>query len=80
MNACWHALWPECVNNFSGFPEVKTQVREIISLAHTIGGEGFVDMNEDDVADLIGSHDAEPSVEELIQLQDDERHTPKAVG
>ena len=46
LNACWYALWPECVNNFSGFPAVSEQVRDIVNLAHTVGGEGFSDMTE----------------------------------
>ena len=73
LNACWYALWPECVNNFSGFPAFSEQVRDIVNLAHTVGGEDFSDMTEEDVADLIDSHAAEPSVEELIQLQEDDK-------
>lgn len=37
-----------------------------------VGKKGFDDMTEDDVAEIIDSHDVEPSVEELIQLQEEE--------
>ena len=72
MNACWNALWPESVNNFRGFPKVDEQIKDILKMAREVGGEGFDDMTEDDVAEIIDSHDVEPSVEELIQLQEEE--------
>ncbi|KAG0716676.1 hypothetical protein GWK47_009118 [Chionoecetes opilio] len=39
----------------------------------TVGGEGFSDMTEEDVAELIDSHGAEPSVEEIIQMNEDDQ-------
>ncbi|KAG0719331.1 hypothetical protein GWK47_050719 [Chionoecetes opilio] len=73
LNACWYALWPECVNDFNGFPAVTQQMKDIVDLAHTVGGEGFSDMTEEDVAELIDSHGAEPSVEEIIQMNEDDQ-------
>ncbi|XP_045137210.1 tigger transposable element-derived protein 1-like [Portunus trituberculatus] len=72
INACWNALWPECVHDFRGFPTVHSQMQDIISLAHTVGEEGFDDMTEEDVDDVIDSHDAEPSSKELLQLEEEE--------
>ncbi|XP_045105427.1 tigger transposable element-derived protein 1-like [Portunus trituberculatus] len=59
INACWNALWPECVHDFRGFTTVHSQVQDIISLAHTVGEEGFDDMTEEDV-------------DELLQLEEEE--------
>ncbi|KAG0726325.1 Tigger transposable element-derived protein 1 [Chionoecetes opilio] len=73
LNARWYALWPECVNDFNGFPAVTQQMKDIVDLAHTVGGEGFSDMTEEDVAELIDSHGAEPSVEEIIQMNEDDQ-------
>ncbi|KAG0724693.1 hypothetical protein GWK47_040059 [Chionoecetes opilio] len=49
------------------------QMKDIVDLAHTVGGEGFSDMTEEDVAELIDSHGAEPSVEEIIQMNEDDQ-------
>ncbi|KAG0729171.1 hypothetical protein GWK47_030889 [Chionoecetes opilio] len=48
-------------------------MKDIVDLAHTVGGEGFSDMTEEDVAELIDSHGAEPSVEEIIQMNEDDQ-------
>lgn len=48
------------------------QIKDILKMAREVGGEGFDDMTEDDVAEIIDSHNVEPSVEELIQLQEEE--------
>ncbi|KAG0713865.1 hypothetical protein GWK47_015263 [Chionoecetes opilio] len=34
---------------------VTQQMKDIVDLAHTVGGEGFSDMTEEDVAELIDS-------------------------
>ncbi|KAG0727831.1 hypothetical protein GWK47_033817 [Chionoecetes opilio] len=52
---------------------VTQQMKDIVDLAHTVGGEGFSDMTEEDVAELIDSHGAEPSVEEIIQMNEDDQ-------
>ncbi|KAG0725005.1 Tigger transposable element-derived protein 1 [Chionoecetes opilio] len=40
---------------------------------HNIARTGFSDMTEEDVAELIDSHGAEPSVEEIIQMNEDDQ-------
>ncbi|KAG0712370.1 Tigger transposable element-derived protein 1 [Chionoecetes opilio] len=51
---------------------VTQQMKDIVDLAHTVGGEGFSDMTEEDVAELIDSHGA-TSVEEIIQMNEDDQ-------
>ena len=70
-HVCWRSLWPECVNNFTGFPEVSNQIQEIVRLARSVGGEGFDEITEEDVVEFVNSQDEEPTLEELIQLNED---------
>ncbi|XP_055616653.1 tigger transposable element-derived protein 1-like [Toxorhynchites rutilus septentrionalis] len=51
LNACWRSIWPERVKKRPRAEETD-DVSEIILLAHAIGGEGFNDMNSDDVEEL----------------------------
>lgn len=56
INACWKTLWPDCVDSFEGFsPEdqVDESVKKKVLLARRIGGEGFTDMEEEDVMTLV---------------------------
>nr|XP_020660653.1 tigger transposable element-derived protein 1-like [Pogona vitticeps] len=56
VNACWKNLWGEVVNDFKGFPEIDREVRKITEAARRIGGEGFVDMIDEEVKEHIESH------------------------
>lgn len=33
LNACWHQLWPEVVNNFKGFSFIENEAKEIVQIA-----------------------------------------------
>ncbi|KAG0714211.1 hypothetical protein GWK47_014545 [Chionoecetes opilio] len=66
-------LLAQCVNDFNGFPAVTQQMKDIVDLAHTVGVKAFSDMTEEDVAELIDSHGAEASVEEIIQMNEDDQ-------
>lgn len=68
MNGVWRKLWPDCVNEFRGFPSTQTVVREIVGLAHDVG---FNDVDEDDINELLGSHDEELTNEDLIVMEQD---------
>jgi hypothetical protein len=49
VNACWKNLWSEVVNDFKGFPAIDGEVKKIIRIARQVGGEGFVDMIDEEV-------------------------------
>ncbi|KAG0721415.1 Tigger transposable element-derived protein 1 [Chionoecetes opilio] len=66
MNAVWKKLWPECVHNFKGFPEPTPVVREIVNLAHTAGMD---EVGEEDIVELLASHDEELSNEDLMAIE-----------
>lgn len=66
MNAVWKKIWPECVHNFAGFPQVCPVVTEVVSLAHKAGME---EVDEEDVNELLTSHEQELTNEELIAIE-----------
>ncbi|KYO46932.1 nucleolar MIF4G domain-containing protein 1 [Alligator mississippiensis] len=68
LNACWHELWPEIVNDFRGFPTIDNQIPDIVRLAKWLGGEGFEDIEDVEVVELFDSHQQESTNEELEQL------------
>lgn len=38
MNEVWHKLWPECINDFTGFiTKREPLVKEIVGLANHVG-------------------------------------------
>ena len=71
LNCGWRSLWPEVVNNFQGFDSVDRVINQIIDAARRIGGDGFVDMTEQDVHELLDSHDEVPSDEDLIAISEE---------
>lgn len=68
MNAVWRKLWKECVHNVRGCVNPYSEVHEIVSLGQKVGGEGFEDLQEIDIIDLLQSHEEELSVEDLMEL------------
>ncbi|XP_062716774.1 tigger transposable element-derived protein 1-like [Aedes albopictus] len=50
LNACWKPLWPECVR---GKTPKDFDDRELILLAHAVGGKGFDDFSSEDVNELL---------------------------
>lgn len=74
MNACWYKLWPEVVHDFEGFPSIHGEVSRIVELARNVGGEGFEDLQEEEVEDLFKCHQEELTNVELAEvLQSSER-------
>lgn len=53
LNACWKAIWPECVKSKNYVPENTNEYSSIITLAHAVGGEGFDDLAFDDIDELL---------------------------
>lgn len=68
VSGCWKNLWSDVVNGFPGCPALDTEVRRIIEAARQIGGEGFVDMIEEEVSDHIESHQEGLTDEEWEEL------------
>lgn len=68
MNAFWGKLWPEIVVTESCLTSVTTEVNRIINIAHTLGGEGFDDLNEEDVTGLIINNNQHLDEQEFMQL------------
>ena len=65
INACWHNLWPQLVKNLTGFPDNTAEKHAIIGLAWQVGGEGFDNMQLEELEALIESHAEELTEEEL---------------
>jgi hypothetical protein len=73
LNACWKNLWPQAVNNFTGFPNIEADVQRIAGEASRIRGIGAV--NVEDVQELLKSHAeelTEEELEEFLKTTDDE--------
>lgn len=71
VNSCWKILWPGCVNSFTIFSadeQVEDQVKKTVALAKEVGGEGFADMEEEEVREIVSGHAVELSEEELVEL------------
>lgn len=69
LNGCWRKLWPEIVPAKHVVPPAKIELDRVISIAKRIGGEGFSDMNADDLQELL--EDPLLSEEDLIELVDE---------
>ncbi|KAG7163953.1 putative Tigger transposable element-derived protein 1-like 311 [Homarus americanus] len=70
VNSCWRALWPEVINDFAGFPTVDKDVQQIVRLVHQVGGEGFDNLQEEEVQEELLGH----AGEEPAELIDEQRH------
>jgi hypothetical protein len=68
VNACWKDLWSEVVNDFKGFPAFDGQVKKIFRVARQVGGEGFVDMIDEEGEEHIEEHREVLTNEELEEL------------
>ncbi|KAG7177199.1 Tigger transposable element-derived protein 1-like 209 [Homarus americanus] len=69
VNSCWRTLRPEVVNDFAGFPTVDLDVQHIVQLARQVEGEGFNDLQEEEVQEeLLGHAGEELTEEELAKL------------
>ena len=63
--ACWKNLWSEAARDFKGFSGIDGEVKKIIRTAREVGGEGFVDMIEEEVEEHIEEHQEMVTKEEL---------------
>ena len=72
VNGCWKNIWPECVHDFSGFMVEKDQFRDhlakIVALARQVDVEGFSDLQESEVEELLEGHGALLTDDDLEEL------------
>uniref|UniRef100_UPI0035902DA6 tigger transposable element-derived protein 1-like n=1 Tax=Myxine glutinosa TaxID=7769 RepID=UPI0035902DA6 len=68
LNGCWRKLWPEAVHDFQGFPIQQDEIRNILVLARQVKEEGFADLEEADIVEVLESHDDELTEEDLEEL------------
>lgn len=48
----WISLTPNTVNNFNDFPSIRREIRDIVKMAHEIGGKGFENVTKEDMEEL----------------------------
>ena len=61
-------MWSEAINDFNGFPEMDGEVNKIIQTAREVGGEGFVDIIDEEMEENIEEHLKVLTKEELENL------------
>ncbi|KAK3876753.1 hypothetical protein Pcinc_018489 [Petrolisthes cinctipes] len=64
-------MWPECVCDFEGFApqeEVSKAVKKTVELARQVGGEGFEDMQEGEVRELVEEQAMPLNNNELLEI------------
>jgi len=68
MECSWTELWREAVYDLKGLPSVDENVRRIVRVARDVGGEGFEDIQEEEVEELLQSHQEELTEEDLEEI------------
>ena len=66
LNSCWKKLWPNVVKNEHSISTLNDEYSQIVQMAHSLGGEGFDDFTDDDIAELMA--DKELSEDDLVNL------------
>jgi len=68
VNACWENLWSEAVNDFKGFRGIDVEVKKVIQRAREVGGEGFVDLIDEEFEEHIEENEKVLKNDELEDL------------
>lgn len=66
INACWKAVWPDVVESENDKSPIEQEYSQITALAYAIGGEGFEDLSEADIEEIIA--DEELNEDDLINM------------
>ena len=53
LNSCWKKLWSNVVKNEHSISTLNDEYSQIVQMAHSLGGEGFDDFTDDDIAELM---------------------------
>jgi len=56
VNASWKNLWSEAVHDFKCFPGIDGEVKKFIRTEREAGGDGFVDIIDEEVEEHIEEH------------------------
>ncbi|KAK4291049.1 hypothetical protein Pmani_036097 [Petrolisthes manimaculis] len=87
VNNCWKAIWPECVRDFEGFvpqeEEVTKAVKETVELTRQVSGEGFEDIHEGEVKELVEQQAItlkDYDMVDIVKISDDENEEEESVG
>ncbi|KAK4325871.1 hypothetical protein Pmani_003575 [Petrolisthes manimaculis] len=68
LNGVWRNIWPDIVNDFKGF-DTASDVKAIVKLGKEIGGdEGFQELQENDVVELLDSMDEPLTAEAALEI------------
>lgn len=68
MNNCWNKIWPDCGKYLDKNTKVECENEQgkIIQLSKRIGGDGFEDLDADDIEDAL--LDDELNEDELLAM------------
>lgn len=67
LNGSWKNIWPEIVAKNNAVPPLHVEVSRILTIGQRFSGEGFDDMNEDDIYEIM-NEDTDLTETDLIQL------------
>ncbi|KAK4303744.1 hypothetical protein Pmani_024265 [Petrolisthes manimaculis] len=68
LNGVWRNIWPDIVNDFKGF-DAASDVKAIVKLGKEIrGDEGFQELQENDVVELLHSMDEPLTAEAALEI------------
>ncbi|CAK9822349.1 Tigger transposable element-derived protein 1 [Anthophora retusa] len=59
LNACWKNIWPESVQSGNLIEPTENRIDAIVRVAKSLGGEGFDDMNSEDIQELLIEEDVD---------------------
>ena len=69
LNYCWKNISPESVRNSNVTYSMFIETKQIINIAHSLGGEGFEYLHKEDIFELINNDNALDK-KELLQIAD----------
>ena len=67
LNGSWKNIWPEIVAKNNAVPPLHVEVSRILTIGQRFSGEGFDDMNEDDIYEIM-NEGTDLTETDLIQL------------
>lgn len=64
MNAIWKKIWPECCTR-EAIVEMP-EVTEILKIGKTISGDGFQELESQDITEILECNEEDLSIEDII--------------
>ena len=53
LHACWKSVWPNIFNGENSSVALKEEYSRVIELSQELGGEGFDDITQADIKELM---------------------------